>query len=670
VIVTPGMFSIMGAGPTVRQSLTREDLETVPFGEDVYRALNRLPGISGSDFSAKFNVRGGENDEVMVLFDGLELYDPFHLKDIEGGALSVIDVAAVDGIDLMTGGFPAAYGGRMSGVFNMRSIRPEARRRQTSVGLSMMNARVGSRGVFENGKGHWLLSARRGYLDLVLDLMGEEDPPRPVYYDVLGKAEYQIHPKHKLAANLLFAQDRLDYVEDDDDEDQTSYRNGYGWLTLKSTPSKKLFVQTLASYGNVEHERNGIAYTGFDRAVDFTVADRQRFDVLGIKQDWTLDLAERLLVKWGVDFKYYDAEYNYFSTKRRVRSTDPPLIATDTTDVDLDPSGTTIGLYLSNRFQPTAALTVEPGLRYDRNSFTGDDLLSPRLNAAYALGRQTYVRAGWGFFYQTDRIHEIRVAEGERTFSPAQRAIHWVAGIEHTFRNGYNLRVEGYYRDESELRPDYRNFSNTLEVFPELQDDRFRVNLAGAVSKGVEAYFKYDRGGRWTWWSSYALAFADDDLRSVVFQDVEYTEGAGEYPGKNDQRHTFSLDVNYRPTSNWRVNAAWHYHSGWPYTPLELVSQPGPDGSTLYFASYGDFQSAEYPAYHRLDLTVNRYFRTSSGLVSLFLSVMNVYNHGNVRNIDYDWVANPQAERPVLLETEEHWFKLLPSIGVSWSLNH
>ena len=109
IIVTPGRFSIMGKEPVVRQTLTREDLQTITFGEDIYRAITRLPGVVANDFSAKFTVRGGENDEILVLMDGMELYEPFHLKDVDGGALSIIDSDIIEGIDLFTGGFPVEY---------------------------------------------------------------------------------------------------------------------------------------------------------------------------------------------------------------------------------------------------------------------------------------------------------------------------------------------------------------------------------------------------------------------------------------------------------------------------------------------------------------------------------------------------------------------------------
>ena len=102
IIVTPGQFAVMGKEPTVRQTLTRQDLQTVPFGEDIYRAITRLPGVTANDFSAKFTIRGGKNEDVLVLMDGQELYEPFHLKDLDGGSLSIIDIEAIKGIDLST----------------------------------------------------------------------------------------------------------------------------------------------------------------------------------------------------------------------------------------------------------------------------------------------------------------------------------------------------------------------------------------------------------------------------------------------------------------------------------------------------------------------------------------------------------------------------------------
>ena len=58
------------------------------------------------------------------------------------------------------------------------------------MGISFMNAKFMSQGSFRQDKGSWLVSARRGYLDLVLELMDEHDPPLPKYYDTFAKVQY------------------------------------------------------------------------------------------------------------------------------------------------------------------------------------------------------------------------------------------------------------------------------------------------------------------------------------------------------------------------------------------------------------------------------------------------------------------------------------------------
>ena len=127
--------------------------------------------------------------------------------------------------------------------------------------------------------------------------------------------------------------------------------------------------------------------------------------------------------------------------------------------------------------------------------------------------------------------------------------------------------------------------------------------------------------------------------------------------------------MNYRPNRLWHFYVSWQYHSGWPYTELVLKSAQDPNGSVYYYSTYENLNGTNYPAYHRLDFRVNRHFYLSKGRLSIFLALINVYNHENVRNIDYSLVwDNPTSPR--LEKTYEYWFKLLPSIGINWSWNH
>jgi hypothetical protein len=124
VIVTPSHFRLLGEQPESRQFLSREEVQQMPHAaDDLYRAVKRLPGAAGGDLTAKINVRGGDQDELLVILAGVELYEPFHLKDFQS-VFSIIDSEAVGGVDFLTGGFPVEYGDRMSGVMDISVATP------------------------------------------------------------------------------------------------------------------------------------------------------------------------------------------------------------------------------------------------------------------------------------------------------------------------------------------------------------------------------------------------------------------------------------------------------------------------------------------------------------------------------------------------------------------
>ena len=97
-----------------------------------------MPGAAATDLSAKFYVRGGAADETLVRFDGLRLANPFHLKDFQS-VFSAIDPALIGTIDVYTGGFPANFGDRMSGVIDIHPVRAETTAHR-EISASLYNA--------------------------------------------------------------------------------------------------------------------------------------------------------------------------------------------------------------------------------------------------------------------------------------------------------------------------------------------------------------------------------------------------------------------------------------------------------------------------------------------------------------------------------------------------
>jgi outer membrane cobalamin receptor len=677
IVVTPGNYSIMGSERSLRQTLTSEDIKIMGWAEDLTRAIQKVPGISANDFSAQFNVRGGDVDEVLVFLDGMRIYNPFHQKDFGGGLFSAVDLETIDSLDLLTGGFTAEYGGRTSGVLDMNTKRASEGETKTSLGVSLMNLRALSLGTFGGDKGSWLFSARLGYLDILNKLTGNQFKLHPNYYDIQGKVEYKLHEKHMLSAHVFLANDsyKLDekIVEGpnpDPNRDALNSRYGdnYAWLTLKSSFSARLYARTLLYAGSITQQRARVLFDNDPEAHlnSSTVNDDRRFNLVGLKQDWTYEVSPSIFLKFGLDGKALQTKFTYANGIRNEFITADHRLTEQvgTLDVHGSEQGRQLGFYLSSRFKILDPLTLETGLRYDSASYTGDKLWSPRIALVYSLAKATFLRAAWGYYYQTQDIDELRIEFGENSYFPARLAKHYVLGLEHRFDNGIQLRVEGYVKKLSRLPATYFTFRNIDEFFPETRDDLIKLDLAGATAKGIEFYLKHDIGNKISWWLSYALSDAKENV-SALHYDGPLVHQTGNLPRQWDQRHTIILEANYRPNVKWHFNVGWQYRSGWPQTPFGVQRIARGDGTFAYYHDYGLYDSLRYPPYHRLDIRINRNFFHKRGKTTVFLQIINAYNHKNVNNYDYSILEQDANSFRYEIDTET-WFPILPFIGVSW----
>ncbi|MEZ4649472.1 MAG: TonB-dependent receptor [Candidatus Eisenbacteria bacterium] len=678
-VVTPGSYSIMGGGLQGSRVLKREDLENMSFAEDITRAATRLPGVASTDYSSRFTVRGGESDEVLMTLDGMELYEPFHQRDFVGGLFSIVDIETIEGIDLMTGGFSAEYGDRQSGVFSMRTKDP-GDERHTAVGLSVMNARLYTSGPLREGGGSYLLSARRGVLDKVRVLSVVDDETTHYFQDAMGKLEVPLGSKHSLSANLLLSGDKAevrDISENAHDIHDTKYDNVYAWTALRSHYSPHLYSRILAYVGDVSHERNGDSekdeYT--DR-MNFKLMDKRDYTFYGVKQDWIWDPQDRASLRAGLDLKGARANYDYEYSLTDLRADSAGVIGPyeNALAIKTKPDGHQIGAYVSARWNPRRHLYLETGGRYDETTWTGDRLVSPRLGVAYSLGERTTLRGAWGYYYQSPFLNDLDVNHGAITFDPAELSEHYVAGVEHTFESGLDLRIDGYVKQISRISDAYQNLRDPWEVFPEARNDEVFLQFGDARASGLEFFLEYDEGRKISWWASYALAEAVETIESIRYDGL-LVRRTGELPRPFDQRHTVYLDMNYRPTSRWHINVSWQYHSGWPLTTYTYVanheySDPPPD-DLFMAAAHDEFRGDRYPAYHRMDVRVNRTFPVKAGTLKAYLHVINAYNRENMRKYDVDATLDgalvPDGNGSYeYFRDDTTWFGLLPVLGLSW----
>jgi outer membrane receptor protein involved in Fe transport len=647
IVVTPSRFDILGEQPESRRFLSRDEVRRLPhLGEDLYRAIAHVPGTAGADITARFNIRGGTENETLVMIDGAEIDDPFHLKDFFR-AFSTIDAEAVGSVDVLTGGFPAEYGGRMSGVIDIATLAPSER--VTEAGISILNTRVMSQGVSKSGDGQWLLSFRRGYLREVLKLIDASDEIDPTYYDVLGKVQWTLGTKAIASAHVLASRDRIE-LDESLEHARAANDDTYLWLNVRGSPTPRLFAQSVLSYGKSTRSRHG-TYSGADTIENGRVDDDRSSHVIALKNDVTFDITPRNLLKGGVTVRSAGASYDYNASATLVPSALRPGGAPLTNRLVVrDVSGTSMSAYVSDRMRLSARVVAEAGVRIESESWTPDGAhVSPRLNLAWAATPSTSVRLAWGRFYQPQAINELQAEDGVDTFFEAERSEHRVIGIEQRLPRGVSARLELYDKMLTNLRPRYDNIFDRVILFPELRFDRERIAPESGRARGAELLVRADNGGAVSGWLSYARASATDRIDEV---DVARLW---------DQRDSASFSINCRAGEKWNVNFTGVYHSGWPTTPVtaRLV------GSTVV-AERGALNSLRQERYRRADLRISRNVNARRGNMTFFVDLFNVLNQSNSSRVG-GFRYTIQADRSVATTPiSESIFGVVPSFGASW----
>lgn len=647
IVVTPSRFELLGSEAAARQFLSRDEVRTTPhISDDFYRAISRIPGAASDDISARFNIRGGEEDEAVVLLDGAEIYDPFHVKDLVR-AFSTIDVEAIGSVDILTGGFPAQYGGRMSGVIDIGTVAPTDT--HTEVGASLLNLRALTQGTMANGRGEWLLSIRRGYLHELLELIDSTNQVDPRYYDLLGKLQWTLNASNVLSAHVLASRDNL-RLEDSvvDARAKARYDDSYFWLNLRTTPSPRLFTQSIVEYGSSGRTRQG-DYDGEGQIG--LIDDRRNADFLTIKNDSSFDLTPRQLVKAGISAKRSHARYDYDGSATILGTIldygQPPRTTTRTAHLGID--STEIAAYASERAKVSERFVVEAGARWETESHTPDGAhVSPRLNAAFIVSNTTTVRAAWGHFYQPQGVYELQVEDGLTAFSRAQRAEHRVIGIDRAFTHGFSARVEAYDKIITNPHPRFENLFDRIILFPELRADRIRVAPQRSTARGIEVLVRKDSDAPISGWFNFTHASVADEIDGI---DV---------PRAWDQRNAITFSVNYKHGPNWNFNVAGTWHDGWPTTPLHVFTS----GNQLR-TELGPLRSTHLPMYRRVDFRASRKFVTTRGTINFFVDVFNALNVANAASVEGFEIRESNGmftSRAV----ENSVVGVVPSFGVSW----
>jgi Type I phosphodiesterase / nucleotide pyrophosphatase/Carboxypeptidase regulatory-like domain/TonB-dependent Receptor Plug Domain len=631
-------------------SLSARAASSVPrFGDpDIIRVVQLLPGVEArNDFSTGLNVRGGESDQNLIMIDGFPIYNPFHL----GGLFSTFIDPTVRDVTLLTGGFPARYGGRLSSVLDVRSAEEPRTGVHGSAEVSVLASTGSIGGSSSDGRATWMIAGRRTYADKFVGLVSDNSLPYH-FRDEQAHFTYDFKRRTRLLVTAYDGDDRLDA---DLAQFGESNGEGTGGGRFKFSWGNRVVGAALThSTGRWAHGDSIVAEQRFSHSRFATVLD------LG-DGSLTLDnsVADRRLngslTSYG---SAHDRSLGYDVTAYRIDYLAESTLA-DARFYELSQRPTAAGVYYDDLWRASPSLLLEGGVRLE--SITGSRWtgVSPRVSAKYFLARDLALTGAIGRYAQWThslaredvpvRLFDFWVASDSTT--PVSTAWHYILGAERWMGTHRYARVEGFYKRYAQL----------LESNP--QEDPSRVGdeffSADGTSYGVDVLLRQFEGGEgpFSGWLSYTYAVSSRERNGVTY-----------FPG-HDRRHNLNLVGTWR-IRRYVLGARYGFATGTPYTPIigeisRRIYDPGRNaygtagvGSNIEFIG-GLRNSARLPWTQRLDVSATREYSWHHASIAPYLSVVNAGNAKNVFIYVFDYSQSPPTRGAI------SQFPLLPSAGVS-----
>lgn len=632
-----------------------EQIKRLPafMGEvDVVKTIQLLPGVSSvSEGGQGFYVRGGGPDQNLVLLDEAIVYNAAHLF----GFFSVFNADAVKNVNLIKGGMPANYGGRMSSVLEVNMNEGNNKGYHIKGGIGAISSRFTFEGPIVKDRGSFILSARRTYIDLIMKAAIKETSPfhgsSYFFYDFNVKANYKITDKDRIYLSGYYGKDLFSYanVEDAFNVDMP-WGNGIAALRWNRVWNDKLFMNVTGTFTDY-------LFSFISAQDEFKFTLNSGIRDLGGKIDFTYYPVVRHKLKWGADYIFHTFT--------------PMSISAESNDVEFD-TGLAQKLfshesaaYFLDEFDVNENFRINAGLRYSTfqhvGPFTrylkGDGIstqdttieyskgdiikfyqgLEPRVALRWMLADKSSIKSGFSYNYQYVHLTSLSAVSLPTdiwypTTNIAKPQKGWQASLGY-FRNFLNnnleTSIEVYYKDMRNLI-EYKEGALPSDNVNDNTDNL--LTFGKGWSYGAEFFIKKSYGNL-TGWIGYTWSKTERKFESLNDGNV--------FPAKYDRRHDVSIVGSYKLNDRWVFGTSFIYATG---NTLTLPTAWYVHDQALLL-QYGARNSTRMAPYHRLDVSVTWYSKEYKEVedpetkekvkqkkrfkYNWALSVYNVYNRAN-----------------------------------------
>ncbi|PVD54056.1 TonB-dependent receptor [Terrimonas sp.] len=652
---------LQGVMVTANRSVHRNQMSTqvigitqlkklpVILGEiDPLKTITLLPGVkSGGDASAGIYVRGGGPDQNLVLLDGITVYNPNHLL----GFFSVFNGEAVKNVEVMKGGIPAEYGGRLSSVITVNSRDGHKDSVKASGGIGLLSSRLSLEGPLVKGKSSFIISARRTYADQLAKVFAKDSIGNNGYYfyDVNTKVNVYINKNNNINFTFYKGRDKFSYINKEDIGKERMFDvlwgNTIAGLSWKQQVSPGLKQELALIYNNFDLDsRINFGASGF--IFSSGLNDYQ------VKNDWTYTSDARLKLKWGLQYILHSFKPGAGASNAGMQEFKSQVS---------DRHAREAAAYLSADINVSSSLNIIAGIRYsyfnqvgptEQSIYTREGVPTgetekyekgesiaryhypePRISALYKLENNASLRLSYARTIQYLHLATTSAATfPSDLWTPASKLIkpgiayQVAAGYFKELKNGsYELSAEAYYK----------TMSNQLEFKPGAQlllNQNIENEMIFGTGRayGIELFLQ-KKAGKLTGWVGYTLSRAERNF-------PEMNKGKT-FPYRYDRTHDLSVVVNYPLGRKWEVSGVFVYGTGnavtMPTGRFAYSIGRNAERNEVIFTNinqYDKINDYRMPAYHRMDISFiytpkpnsTKQFRSSWNF-----SIYNLYNRYN-----------------------------------------
>lgn len=642
--------------------LTQNQAVTALGGEpDIFQAMIRQSGVSsGTDGIGGIHVRGGKNDQNLILYDGVKLYHSAHAF----GMFSVINSNIVDQTRMHKSGASGSNFGRLSSVLDVKLKDPSLLKASGNLQFTTL----AGQGTFElplikNRLGA-LVSVRQTHIDPYInhiskssdsEIFGIEETNYK-FNDINLKLLGKINKNNRLFFTYYQGKDiysdfnRVDFLDDPYDPYYDNYEVSYSWkntlgaLRWNSLLGNSTFANIQLSAYQYDY-RNEYEVNLLDGPIDdpygfsqFITYNAQTTNIefkLGVET-----LSGNHHLKYGLNASQKDYQIGEFiNLSEESFGSSIPEFNTEgiIPDTLQGYSNREITFYVSDKFKISNKWMIEGGVYQTFHKSKDEEIPIDGNWATYGylktlnkLNDQFYIGGSIGTFIQTEHLltlgdngypNDIWVPSTD--IIPFQRSyqVEFFAEFE---KNQHKLRASTYYKKQKGLLryQEYASLPGLSDILPELWE--FEVQIGEAEGYGAEIEYTYQQTDKISLRAVYSYG-----LTNYNFDNIN---GGQSFPFDYSVPHTISLGCNLKLLPRLRLAIDWFaasgrpftlYDSSLPYSPLEV------DGN-LFVEQSSNENTFTLPDVHKLSAMLSTHWSWGAAKCNLSLGVQNIYNRRNV----------------------------------------